>query len=69
MSDAKQMGVVDSDTSGESTEDRQRRVSYREALASGMWRVRTAPLAFYIGASAHTVSESPIPLPLLLFAE
>lgn len=30
-----------------------KRISYREALANGMWRVRTAPLVFYVGDSAY----------------
>jgi hypothetical protein len=60
MSDAQMMGAVPSpspDTSVESAQNAQRRVSYRDALANGMWRVRTAPLAFYIGDSAGTVSR------------
>lgn len=34
------------------------KISYRDALVSGMWRIRTAPFVFYIGDSAYTVSIS-----------
>lgn len=47
------MGYVPSDSSQEASPGNVKKISYREALANGMWRVRTAPLVFYIGDAAY----------------
>lgn len=61
--DAKKMGYQSSNTTTSTTSTSStssnplnpNNVTYRDALASGMWRVRTAPFVFYIGDSAYTV--------------
>jgi hypothetical protein len=47
--------LLKSDPDHNEASPEKKKISYREALASGMWRVRTAPLMFYIGDSAYTV--------------
>jgi hypothetical protein len=70
LEDAKEMGYVapnggSGDPPSSESSPTQKKISYREALANGMWRVRTAPLVFYVGDSALQVTDSILHFPLI----